>query len=195
MEENHKYVYRCEAHSHFLPIYGVLTWKRSTVNFLRTTIMLTVYWVDTYFVYIKFAHEFASRYRYCNHTDSVQFASRYRSTLVICFLGQPTRCSEAKGGLSSLKNGMCTLYVWNTYKFGYCLHCTKTTSTLTIVIEPVGKILFWQKKNTNSYLKRHLAPCKTQKKKKNNKIYLFLMYHFFFNFGHSENQHVSKTCF
>ena len=30
--------------------------------------------------------------------------------------------------------------------------------TLTIVIESVGKILFWQKKNTNSYLKGHIAP-------------------------------------
>ena len=30
--------------------------------------------------------------------------------------------------------------------------------TSTIVIESVGKILFWQKENTNSYLKRHLAP-------------------------------------
>ena len=29
--------------------------------------------------------------------------------------------------------------------------------TLTIVIESVGKILFWKKKNTNSYLKRHLV--------------------------------------
>ena len=29
--------------------------------------------------------------------------------------------------------------------------------TSKIVIESVGKILFWQKKNTNSYLKRHLA--------------------------------------
>ena len=27
--------------------------------------------------------------------------------------------------------------------------------TLTIVIEQVGKILLWQKKNTNSYLMRH----------------------------------------
>ena len=57
-----------------------------------------------------------------------------------------------------MENGMCTLYVCNTSKFGYCLHCTKTTSALTIVVELVGKILFWQKKNTNSCLKRHLAP-------------------------------------
>ena len=30
--------------------------------------------------------------------------------------------------------------------------------TVTIVIESVGKILFWQKKNSNNYLKQHLAP-------------------------------------
>ena len=30
--------------------------------------------------------------------------------------------------------------------------------TLTIVIELVGKILFWQKKNTNSYQKLRVAP-------------------------------------
>ena len=29
--------------------------------------------------------------------------------------------------------------------------------TLTIVIESAGKILFWKKKNTNSFLKRHLV--------------------------------------
>ena len=36
-----------------------------------------------------------------------------------------------------------------------------TTGAFTmtsVVIESVGKILFWKKKNTNSYLKRHLAP-------------------------------------
>ena len=40
--------------------------------------------------------------------------------------------------------------------------------TLTTVIESVGKIPFWQKKNTNSYLKRHLAPYteRLQKRKK-----------------------------
>ena len=43
---------------------------RFTVNFLGTTIMLTVYCdlgegqIDAYFVYIKFAHEFASCCRY-----------------------------------------------------------------------------------------------------------------------------------
>ena len=81
-----------------------------------------------------------------------------------------------------MKNGMCTLYVWNTSKFGNCLHCTNTTSALTIVIESVGKILFWQKKNTNSYLKRHLAhTLKDLKKAKNeiNKMYLLLMYQLF----------------
>ena len=30
--------------------------------------------------------------------------------------------------------------------------------TLTIVFESVGKLLFCQKKNTNNYLWRHLAP-------------------------------------
>ena len=49
--------------------------------------------------------------------------------------------------------------------------------TLTIVIESVGKILFW--KNTNSYLKRHLAPCtegrtlKTLKNDINKKLLIF----------------------
>ena len=38
-----KYVYLCEARSHFLPIKGVLTLGRFTVNFLRTTVMLTDY--------------------------------------------------------------------------------------------------------------------------------------------------------
>ena len=39
----HKYVYLCETRSHSLPIKGVLTLGRLTVNFLRTTIMLTDY--------------------------------------------------------------------------------------------------------------------------------------------------------
>ena len=37
--------------------------------------------------------------------------------------------------------------------------------TSTIVIESVGKILFWQKKNTNSYLKRHLTDTEGLKKR------------------------------
>ena len=58
--------------------------------------------------------------------------------------------------------------------------------TSTIVIESVGKILFWQKKNTNSNLKRHLAPYTEglyKRKNEINKIYLFLMYHFFLIFA------------
>ena len=56
--------------------------------------------------------------------------------------------------------------------------------TLTIVIESVGKILFWKKNNTNSYLKPHLAPYtedfKNEKKKNEiDKIYLFSMYQCF----------------
>ena len=36
-----KYIYWCEARSHFLPIKGVWTWGHFTVNFLRTTVMLS----------------------------------------------------------------------------------------------------------------------------------------------------------
>ena len=65
----YKYVYGCEARAHILPIKGALSWGRFTVNFLRTTVMQTVYCdlregqMDIYFVYIKFAHMFASHYR------------------------------------------------------------------------------------------------------------------------------------
>ena len=54
--------------------------------------------------------------------------------------------------------------------------------TLTIVIESVGKILFWKKKNTNSYLKLHLAPYTEglqNAENEINKISLFSMYQFF----------------
>ena len=51
--------------------------------------------------------------------------------------------------------------------------------TSTIVIESVGKIISWKKKNTNSYLKQHRRTLKTQKKNEINKIYLFSMYQFF----------------
>ena len=55
--------------------------------------------------------------------------------------------------------------------------------TLTIVIESVGKILFWKKKNTNSYLKQHLKHRTLNDfknaKNENNNIYLFSMYQFF----------------
>ena len=70
--------------------------------------------------------------------------------------------------------------------------------TLTIVIESVGKILFWKKKNTNSYLKRHLAPY-TEGFKKRKKMKLIKFTYFqcinFLSFGNNEHQHVSKTCF
>ena len=65
----YKYVYWCEARSHILPIKGVLAWGHFTVNFLRTTVMLTVYCdlgegqMDGFCVYIKYAHMFALRYR------------------------------------------------------------------------------------------------------------------------------------
>ena len=71
MEEKHISMFTDvqPARIFFLHIKGVLTWGRFTVNFLRTTAMLTVYCdlhagqVDAHFAYIKCAHEFASRYR------------------------------------------------------------------------------------------------------------------------------------
>ena len=51
------------------------------------------------------------------------------------------------------------LYVGNTSKFVFFTALKpRHRRTSTIVTESVGKILFWQKKNTNSYLKRHIAP-------------------------------------
>ena len=66
--------------------------------------------------------------------------------------------SFLKEGLPSWKQHV-HLVCWEHLQIGYCLHCTKPRHrrTLTIVIELVGKILFWQKKITNSYLKRHLV--------------------------------------
>ena len=40
----------------------------------------------------------------------------------------------------------------------------------------------------------HWRTLKTQENEID-KIYLFLMYHFFLSFGNNEHQHVSKTCF
>ena len=76
-----------------------------------------------------------------------------------CYKITDNKFSFLKEGLPGWKQHV--HHVLNTSKFGYCLHCTKPRHrrTLTlIVIESVGKILFWKKKNTNSYLKRHLAP-------------------------------------
>ena len=84
-----------------------------------------------------------------------------------------------------MKNSMCTLLgTPPNLVIVYTALKPRQRRTLTIVIESVGKILFWKKKNTNSYLKWHLAPYtegRTLKTLKNdiNKIYLFSMYQFF----------------
>ena len=57
-----------------------------------------------------------------------------------------------------MKNSMCTLLgTPPNLVIVYTALKPRQRRALTIVIESVGKILFWKKKNTNSYLKRHLA--------------------------------------
>ena len=84
----HKYVY-----SHFLPIKGVLTLGRFNVNFLRTTVMRTVYCESRegqLTPTLCILNSRTSLHRATgNHTDSL---SRYRSTHVIWY---PARCSAA----------------------------------------------------------------------------------------------------
>ena len=68
--------------------------------------------------------------------------------------------SFLKEGLPSLKTACapCMLGTPPNLIIFYTALKPRHRRTSTIVIESVGKILFWQKKNTNSYLKRHLAP-------------------------------------
>ena len=99
-----------------------------------------------------------------------------------------------------MKNSMCTLLgTPPNLVIVYTALKPRQRRTLIIVIESVGKILFWKKKNTNSYLKRHLVTytegiLKTQKNEIN-KILLIFNVSNFFGFGNNEHQHVSKTCF
>ena len=68
--------------------------------------------------------------------------------------------SFLKEGLPSLKTACAPCMLGTLPNLVIFLHCTNTTSrrTSSIVIESVGKILFWQKKDTSSYLKRQLVP-------------------------------------
>ena len=57
-----------------------------------------------------------------------------------------------------MKNSMCALLATPpNLVIVYTAVKPRHRRTLTIVIESVGKIFFWEKKNTNSYLKRHLV--------------------------------------
>ena len=68
--------------------------------------------------------------------------------------------SFLKAGLPSIKTtcALCMLGTTQNLVIVYTALKPRHRRTSAIVIEWVGKILFWQKKNTNSYLKRHLAP-------------------------------------
>ena len=84
------------------------------------------------------------------------FISKYQKFILLG--GRHNKFSFLKEGLPSLATACAPC--GNTSEFGYFYTALQPRHrrTSTIVIESVGKILFWQKKNTNSYLKRHLAP-------------------------------------
>ena len=69
--------------------------------------------------------------------------------------------SFLKEGLPSLKTAYAPCMLGTPpHLVIFTLHYLKPRHrrTTTIVIESVGKILFWQKKNTNRFLKQDLAP-------------------------------------
>ena len=115
--------------------------------------------------------------------------SAYARRLALAFIAgtcdKHNKFSFFKGGLALLKTACapCMLGTLPNLVIVKTALKPRHRRTLTIVIESVGKILFWQKKNTNSYLKAvpsavHWKTLKTQKMKLI-KIYLFLMYQFF----------------
>ena len=68
--------------------------------------------------------------------------------------------SFLKEGLPSLKTACAPCMLGSPPKLVifYTTQKPRHRRTSTIAIEWISKILFWQKKKTNSYLKRHLAP-------------------------------------
>ena len=68
--------------------------------------------------------------------------------------------SFLKEGLPSLKTAcaLCKLGTPPNLVIFYTALKPRHRRTSKIVIESFGKILLWQKKNINSYLKRHLVP-------------------------------------
>ena len=68
--------------------------------------------------------------------------------------------SFLKEGLPSLKTACapCMLGTRPNLIIFYTALKPRHRRTSTIVIESVCTMLFWQEKNTNSYLKQHLAP-------------------------------------
>ena len=94
-----------------------------------------------------------------------------------------------------MKNSMCTLLgTPPNLDILYTALKPRHRRTFTIVIESVGKLLFWKKKNTSSYLKRHLAPYTEGLKKHKKKMKLIKFTYFqcinFLSFGNNEHQHV-----
>ena len=86
--------------------------------------------------------------------------SGFNITLRVQQMLMHNKFSFLKEGLPSLKTARapCMLRSPPNLVIFYTTLKPRHRRTSTIVIESVGKILFWQKKNTNSYLKRYLAP-------------------------------------